>query len=79
MAEYWFNDIETLRNFGTILTTAGILDDSDAFANYLSAPFEYNAAYNAWLASNSPEEGDENWDTFVDAITEDEDDDEEEE
>lgn len=73
MAEYWFTDTETLRNFGSVLTTADILSDSEEFTNFLTKPFEYNDMYDKWMELDMPEEGDEKWDEFVDAITDDDD------
>jgi hypothetical protein len=74
MAEYWFTDSETLRQFGSILNAAGAFDDSEDFQSFLDEPFQYNDEYKVWLEQDSPSEGDENWEAFVDAITSDDDD-----
>ena len=73
MAEVWYQDVNLLSSFGTVLKDAGVLEDADDFRDYLNKPFKYNDEYDAWEEAGFPDEGTDNWDTFVDAISSEED------
>lgn len=73
MAEQWYSDSTLLRNFGKILTAAGVMEDSDDLTAFLDQPQRYNEFYEAWSAAGFPTENDENWDEFVELVSSDDD------
>jgi hypothetical protein len=79
MAERWYHDSSLLRSFGTALINAEVLEDLEDVLAFFQHPQRYNQFYMEWENAGFPNEGDDNWDEFVDSISESEDSEEEEE
>jgi len=72
-SDKWYNDSQLVRSFQTALMQADILQDTEDVSAFNSKPQRYDDEFNTWAAAGYPEEGDGNWDEFVDNITPDED------
>ena len=71
MASNWYPDSK-LASFAEALVQSGILEDSDEFVQFMRKPQLYDDMYDSWVEAGHPNEGEDGWDEFVDAISEDE-------
>lgn len=72
----WYDSAADLRKFLTVLIDAEVIEDTDDVQSFLNKPQRYNEVYEAWDDAGFPESDDENWDEFVNAISDDESEDE---
>lgn len=69
MAGEWYLDTAKVAAFGTVLSDADVISDSDDFKKYLNKPFQYDDAYDAWVEAGYPDTDSDNWDDFVEEIS----------
>ena len=70
----WYDDLTVKNAFMTVLVEADVLTDTDDVRKFMDKPFRYNAAYAAWEEAEFPDSDSEDWDDFVEAISDDSDD-----
>ena len=76
MASKWYDDATTVRGFADALTEAGLLEEQDEFREFFQHPMRYNSAYDVWENLEFPDSESPNWDSFVEAVSGDEEEDE---
>ena len=72
----WYNDGSLTRSFLLALVNAEYFDTTGDMTDILEHPQRYNATFQAWEELDYPTESDENWDEFINAITDTEESDE---
>jgi len=69
----WYSDTKLVSELGQVLVDAEILEDTDDFKAFLAEPYRYDEFYEAWKEADYPNIESDNWDSFVDQITPDDD------
>lgn len=78
MATQWYHDANEIRTFQQALIDAEVLEDSEDMKAFLTHPQRYNNEYRAWEEAGYPQETDDTWDEFVQAIGSEDEEEEEE-
>jgi hypothetical protein len=73
----WMDSAATSNKFLSVLIDADLITDTDDVQQFLSKPQRYSDVYEAWDDAGFPESEDENWDEFVESVSDDESTDEE--
>jgi len=79
MADKWYSDASLIRSFGAVLATAGVIEGTDDFTAFLDQPQRYDEYFDAWSTAGYPTDSDNNWDEFVELVSNDDESDEDDE
>lgn len=63
----WSDDTQQLLDFAEALVRAGVVED---IGEVMRKPYKYTPQYEAWVEADFPQEDDENWDEWVQAVSE---------
>lgn len=69
----WYDDPTLVRGLGNALASADVLENQQEFQEYFTYPQRYNEFFEAWEENNFPDPEHDNWDAFVEAISDDDD------
>jgi hypothetical protein len=64
----WYENYEEVLAFARILADADILDTVAETIYYFEKPNKWSTDHAAWNEFGRPEDGDEDWDLFLDRI-----------
>ena len=61
----WHDDTKQLIDFARAMKDAGAVEEMD---DVISRPYKYQAYYDLWAENDYPQEDDEEWEAWVNAI-----------
>ena len=72
----WYEDRSILVDFAQILVDAEFVEDKK---EVIAKPYKYDDAFDKWQSMGYPDQDDDDWDAFIEALSLEDDDDENEE